>query len=74
MNPLPFLPVVFVGAGTALKELAMVASPQGFQGRARRNAWLAMADDDVRAQDREEAARAMRLALARPMLGRAAGA
>lgn len=73
MNPLPLLPVVLVGAGTALKELAITAAPQGFQGRARRNAWLAMADDDIRARDRAEAAEAMGLALVGPLLGRASG-
>ena len=73
MNPLPLLPTVFVGAGSALKEIALTAAPQGFQGRARRNAWLAIADDRVRARDRAEAADALGLALVGPLLGRAAG-
>jgi hypothetical protein len=70
---LPLLPVVLVGVGSTLKELALTAAPQGLQGGSRRNAWLAVADDDVRAHDRAEAAHALGLALVGPLLGRAAG-
>lgn len=70
------VPVVLSGLVAAAREIALVAAPQGLQGGARRNAWLALVDDGVRARDRAEAASAMGLALAavRPELGRAAGA
>jgi hypothetical protein len=73
VNPLPLLPVVLVGAASALQEIVLTAAPQGLQGGSRRNAWLAVADDDVRARDRAEAADALGLALVGPLLRRAAG-
>ena len=69
-NPLPAL---LIGAGNSFKEIVLAAAPQGLQGRARRNAWMAVSDDAVRARAREEAAHAMGLALVGPLLGQAAG-
>lgn len=70
------VPVVVGGLVATVRELALVAAPQGLQAGARRNAWRALVDDGIRARDRAEAATAMGLALAavRPELGQAAGA